>query len=327
MALEYSQGHRAAFARQHHHQRSAAQNLTATPQKTIETTNEQPRKKHNDDRQKEAKLTNRVHQLLSNHPPVQAGIRKPHSTPLKFVFNMPQGATLQSMEHLKKEIANNPTNMRREERQKAIWNVWSQFCDATGRSADVLYSNNSHFSHAEDLETERHIFRDFATWLVLYRQSCCRTSGAQAKRTVSTLCTIISGRLGRRPGDTVGNESIQDFQIFLRHLEMAKPVQRRLTRPVTAVDLLAIKAIMHLKSNAVHRLLWAVYATMFLGMCRTSDLLGPRRLASSYDAKVHLTRASITPESTTYSDGTNGPPKLILNLRPVPASASHERPT
>ena len=128
---------------------------------------------------------------------------------------------------------------------------------------------------------ENRILELFAVYVVNYPRVAGKelNTGETAATNVTGLKHCVEERTGRRPGRPPGEN--RSLCLTLQGLRKEAPRgERPRPEPILQKHLRAVRALLDLKGNARHRVLWAFWLQCWQTVCRASDLIrGNRRAA------------------------------------------------
>lgn len=230
--------------------------------------------------------------------------------PVKVPVSKPKPAC--PLDTIVQDAVNDGLTEQTQKRKAAKWAEWIAFCGDMDINSDNFVSPEP-FPSKDQIEAEQNAIAKFMAYLIAYPAIGNKTlTMATVTGKASAVCTAYSLNGVRRPGCTAANPNGQST--WLKRVERglstkaAPPLIPR--RPITQGELRAMRNVLDLENNALHRVWWAGFLLMYQGVCRASDFL-PRR---GFDANKNVTRANVRAARVVNEDGSNGPPKLIIVL-------------
>ena len=146
-----------------------------------------------------------------------------------------------------------------------------------------------------------------------------RNSAAYAETVLAAVRDWVHTAHRRRPGHPSGDSRF--LSLVLRGLRKASPIMPRLPRePILQIHLRAIRPLLDLRTNQLHRVLWAFYLCCWQGVRRCGDLIRPKRNPRSVVAwdpsrDTHRGRVKVVPAYA--SDGSLCGRSVELCLKPT----------
>lgn len=165
--------------------------------------------------------------------------------------------------------------------QRSHWQYWQSFCAEFGIDAD-RFGDQRPPSDAR-LAEEIRILAQFATFVVFRSRVARRLQGrlpwnsvTYATQVLASIRTAYALRHGRRPGITEGAQDNSHLVRVLKGLKTLAPLPKARRLPLLHQHLSAIRQVLDLRTNELHRVLWALWLTKWQAVLRSSHLIRHR---------------------------------------------------
>ena len=206
---------------------------------------------------------------------------------------------------------------------------WQRFCRDMGIDIDRFAEAPLEADQARRVTQETDTLALFAVYVVTKGGQARTEQGYNsvnyAEQIISSIRSYYEAEHGRRPG--VDQKGLSGYKLkrALRGLRRLFPKEAAVKKPLLQYHLRAIREVMDLRGNGLHRALWALWTCQWQGVMRTCDLIKKTADGNKpWDPRRETHRGRVAVDRARDDYGRTIGVRLILTLKPNKTNQSGE---
>lgn len=209
------------------------------------------------------------------------------------------------------------------------WQYWTDFMKLMGEDAES-FGSSTHAPQARRRiaqEKEMTTIKRFLSDLVFkpIRRNKKHNSVSYSRKVIASIREEYSRHYNR----TIGIPG-SDFNQILGRLEKGirkvAPSEGRPTIPVLQYHMWSVKRTLHLQTNPIDRVLWAMWCTQLQGVLRAGDLIRPTaEAARKWDLNLDTHRGRVSFQHIRGEPHADGKMRMKIDLKPTKTDQAGEK--